>query len=176
MENFDVFMTVIANRLMRDSLYGTMLRVGVGAILSSVDAITDILVVAQYYREGLEDKAKILLMMITTNVIIQEIIVLLQYRKKPLRVIFTEFLTSLFFLRPAMDAYRVSINYETPETVIDPLSELIANKNTELATESIPGCILQFYVWLRNPTEAGITTLISIGISALTTGFTSALM
>ena len=46
----------------------------------------------------------------------------------------------------------------------------------ELACESIPGCVLQVYVALSNPDEVKIGALISIGISALTTGFTSALI
>ena len=50
------------------------------------------------------------------------------------------------------------------------------NKASELAFESIPGCVLQLYVWLDNPKEAGTYALVSIGISAATTGFTSAMM
>ena len=46
----------------------------------------------------------------------------------------------------------------------------------ELGAESIPGCVLQIYVVLRNPEEVGIGALVSIAISALTTGFTSALI
>ena len=53
---------------------------------------------------------------------------------------------------------------------------MLANKGIELATESIPGCVLQLYVWLTNPGEAGTYALPSIIISALTTGFTSAMM
>jgi len=45
-----------------------------------------------------------------------------------------------------------------------------------MATESIPGCVLQLYVWLTNPKEAGTYALVSIVISAMTTGFTSAMM
>ena len=87
-----------------------------------------------------------------------------------------EALISLFFLRPAVDAYRVSTIHEDDGTTIDPLSEMMLNKGTELATESIPGCVLQLYVWLTNPSQAGSYALVSIGISALTTGYTSALM
>ena len=50
------------------------------------------------------------------------------------------------------------------------------SQGIELATESIPGCVLQIYVVLRNPEEVGIGALVSIAISALTTGFTSALI
>ena len=46
----------------------------------------------------------------------------------------------------------------------------------ELATESIPGCVLQLYAWLNSPEEAGKLALASIGISALTTGYTSAMI
>jgi len=53
---------------------------------------------------------------------------------------------------------------------------MMANKGTELATESISGCVLQLYVWLNNPEEAGSFALGSIGISALTTGFSSAMI
>jgi len=56
----------------------------------------------------------------------------------------------------------------------DPLIDMQCNKCAELATESIPGCVLQMYVWLTNPEQAGTYALVSIGISGLTTGFTSA--
>jgi len=46
----------------------------------------------------------------------------------------------------------------------------------ELATEGIPGCVLQLYVWLINPEEAGSYALLSIAISSLTTGYTSAII
>jgi len=42
--------------------------------------------------------------------------------------------------------------------------------------ESIPGCVLQLYVWLSNPKDAGSFALVSIAISALTTGYTSAMI
>ena len=53
---------------------------------------------------------------------------------------------------------------------------MIVNKGIELATESIPGCVLQLYVWLNNPEVVGTYALVSIGISALTTGFASAMI
>jgi len=52
---------------------------------------------------------------------------------------------------------------------------MMANKCLELATESIPGCILQLYVLLSNPEEAGMAALLSIAISVSTTGFSSAM-
>jgi len=109
-----------------------------------------------------------------------------QSKKKSVAVIFKEALICLFFLRPAVDAYRVSTNHEDAyrvstnhedeEAAVDPLTEMIVNKGVELATESIPGCVLQLYVWINNPHLAGSYALVSIGISALTTGYTSAMI
>jgi len=50
------------------------------------------------------------------------------------------------------------------------------NKGYDLATESIPGAVLQTFVWLSNPEKAGTYALLSIMISAMTTGYTSALI
>ena len=47
-------------------------------------------------------------------------------------------------------------------------------QGVELATESIPGCVLQIYVLLTKTGVSGAGQLVSIGISALTTGFASA--
>jgi len=80
------------------------------------------------------------------------------------------------FLRPAVDAYRVSTNHDDKEVSVDQLSEMVVNKGIELSCESIPGCVLQLYVWLLAPEKAGTYALVSIGISCLTTGFASAMI
>jgi len=57
------------------------------------------------------------------------------------------------------------------------MSELVANKVAELATESIPGCILQIIVLLKNPDRLSFhLSLASILVSSLVTGFTSAII
>jgi len=53
---------------------------------------------------------------------------------------------------------------------------MIANKGLELATESISGCVLQMFVWFTNSEKAGTFALLSIAISAMTTGYTSAMI
>jgi len=75
-----------------------------------------------------------------------------------------------------VDAYRVSTNHDDKEVSMDQLSEMVMNKGIELSCESIPGCILQLYVWLSAPEKAGTFALASIGISCLTTGFASAMI
>ena len=46
----------------------------------------------------------------------------------------------------------------------------------ELGTESIPGCVLQIYVFISFPEQTGDFAMLSILISALTTGFSSAMI
>jgi len=174
---FEDFVVTLANSLLKDSIYGTVFRVSVGAALSTIDAATDIFVITTYYQsDALVGQARALLSMITTNIVVQIITVLAQYQKKSLAVKLKEVLISLFFLRPAVDAYRVSTNHEDNEAAYDSLTDMIMNKGIELATESIPGCMLQLYVWLNSPEQVGTLALTSIAISAMTTGFTSAMI
>ena len=104
-------------------------RVSVGAALSMLDAVTDIFVISKYYKtEGLRGQANMMLAMLATNMGIQIFIVLGQYKKKSWGVKVKEVLICLFFLRPAVDAFRVSTNYKDSETTYDPLLEMIFNK------------------------------------------------
>ena len=104
-------------------------RVSVGAFLSMLDAVTDIYIISKYYNtEGLREQANAMLAMIVTNMGIQILFVLGQYKKKSWQAKMKEVLICLFFLRPAVDAFRVSTNYKDSETTIDPLVEMIANK------------------------------------------------
>jgi len=47
---FHEFMLVLANNTLRDSVYGTVYRVSVGALISTIDAISDVYVIAKYYQ------------------------------------------------------------------------------------------------------------------------------
>ena len=111
------------------SIYGLIWRVSVGAALSMLDAVTDIYIISKYYNtEGLHGQANVMLAMIVTNMGIQIIVVLGQYKKKNWKVKVKEVLICLFFLRPAVDAYRVSTNHKDSETTFDPLAEMVLNK------------------------------------------------
>jgi len=171
---FEDFMVTLANSLLKDSIYGTVYRVSVGAVLSTIDAATDIYTIAVYFQsEELVTQARVLLTMITINIGIQLLCVTAQYREKKLTARIREVLITLFFLRPAVDAYRVSTNHKDEDELVESLTWSFVNKGIELATESIPGCVLQLYIWFTKPEEAGNFALASIGFSALMTGFTS---
>ena len=103
-------------------------RVSVGAVLSILDAVTDIYVIVTYYTtEGLHGQANAMLAMIATNMGIQILTVMVQYKKKSWGVKVKEALICLFFLRPAVDAYRVSTNLED-DTFCNPMQEMVTNK------------------------------------------------
>ena len=115
--------------LSRCSIYGMVWRVSVGAALSMLDAVSDLYVISKYYSTvGLRGQANAMLAMILTNMVVQIVLVLGQYKKKSLKVKVKEVLICLFFLRPAVDAYRVSTNYKDSEATMDPLIEMIVNK------------------------------------------------
>jgi len=104
------------------------------------------------------------------------ILVLGQYKRKGWSIILRETIVTATFLRPAVDAYRVSTNDEIDGLELNRLAEMMFNKASELSFESIPGCILQIFAWLLAPEKAGTFALLSIGVSSLTTGFTSAMI
>jgi len=114
--------------------------------------------------------------MISLNLIFQIIVALDNYKKKGWRRRLQEVLICLFFLRPIVDAYRIGTHHQDDDTVLDALNESYATTATEIVTESIPGCVLQIYVWLTRPEEAGTFALVSIGLSALTTGYAAAIL
>ena len=97
-------------------------------MLSSVDAATDIYVVGTYYSEGLHGQANAMLGMISTNLVIQLLIVFAQYQKKRWTVKLKEVQITLLFLRPIVDAFRVSTNHDDKETTMDPISNMFVNK------------------------------------------------
>ena len=88
-----------------------------------------------------------------------------------------EVLITIFLLRPISDAYRVSKNEgESSKGAFSAFGEMLLNKCLELTIESVPACILQCFIWLIKPKEAGSYALVSIGASALTTGFASSML
>ena len=130
-----------------------------------------------YFSEGLDDSAITMMTMLATNTFIQIIIVFAFYQKKSWKRQAQELLITIFFLRPFVDCYRVKANVKDDTMSLDAAAEMFVNKGIELATETIPGCVLQCYVMLMNPSLGGSGGAIaSILVSALTTGLTSTML
>ena len=122
-------MLVIANNLLRDNRYGMILRVSTGAVLSVIDAVSDLYILNTYYKsKDLDFEAYTLLAMIVTSMFLQILCVFTQYKKKSWGVMARELLITLLFLRPAVDAFRVSTNHKDDEATFDTLAEMMINK------------------------------------------------
>ena len=120
-----------------------------GASLSLLDGITDIYTTYTYYNAGLLGQAYALLAMLLSNITVQLLfVVFAQNSKKGWTVKVKEALITIFFLRHAVDAYRVSTAHQDKDALMNPLTAMIVTKCTELATESIPGGVLQTFVYL----------------------------
>jgi len=145
--------------------------------LTTVDTMTDVYTIYLYKVNGLPSYANRMVVMISINTLIQLVGVLAQNKKKGWKTLLKEGLMTLLFLRPFVDAWRVHNKHDDSETTVNPLTEMLWNKGIELATESIPGCVLQCYVLLLNPSLGSSSgAIISIGLSAFMTGLTSAMM
>jgi len=107
-----------------------------------VDTVTDVYVLSTYYQsDELVSQANVMLAMILTNLALQLVGVVANYRKKGVMVLLREALFCIFFLRPVVDAYRVSTNHDDEEATWSNLFVMVMNKVIKLTTESIPGCI-----------------------------------
>ena len=167
-------LNVVAKRLLGEVSWGLKMRVTMGAGLSILDMATDVFVIVGYMRkEETKGYGWSLLGMVVASMVLQFVVVFAQNKGKA-RVLMTEALIVLSGLKPGVDCYRVCINQEMEEhQLTDAKFELMATKCVEMIAESIPGCLLQFYVMLKvkNVSRA---TVGSVLVSAMTTGFSSA--
>jgi len=116
-------MIVIATYILKYNKAGMVMRVSLGAFLSMSDGFTDIFVIMNYYKNTeLVGQAQLLLIMVLLNMLTQLLTVLVNYAKKSWGVKLREVLICLLFLRPAVDAYRISTNKVDDEAMVDPLS------------------------------------------------------
>jgi len=134
LEGVDTFMVDIFSNLLRDSKWGMVLRVSLGAFLSMLDGATDIYTISTYYKsEKLTWQANAMFAMVSVNMVFQVLIVRAVYKKHPWQTKLKEILICLTFLRPAVDAYRVSTNHEDNMAMGNPFQEMIMNKGTEVS-------------------------------------------
>ena len=119
--------------------------------LTTVDTMTDVYMIYLYKVNSLHSNANTMIAMISINTFIQLVGVLAVYNKKGWKTVLKELFITMLFLRPFVDAWRVHNKHDDSETTVNPLTEMLWNKGIELATESIPGCVLQCYVLLLNP-------------------------
>ena len=171
---FRSMMNAAAKRLLGEVSWGLKGRVYLGAGLSVLDMATDIFVIVGYMeKEETRGYGYSLLWMVVSSLAFQLIIVFIQHRKKPKELV-KELLIVLALAKPAVNARRVCSGQKMEEHhVFDATFEHVATKGAELLCESVPGCILQSLVLLKNG-GASRYTIGSIIVSAATSGVCTA--
>ncbi|GMH71809.1 hypothetical protein TL16_g05751 [Triparma laevis f. inornata] len=145
-----------------------------GASLSSFDTITDIYMIHTYWASGETGFATATIITLLVNLTFQLLIVYMQNRKQTIGRILTEIMYVLTFCKPGVATYRVVMGAEQKVgALLNPKTEMLLVKNSELLAEAIPGAIIQTYAILAgsNQSNAAIFSLI---VSVFTAAFTSA--
>ena len=173
---FRPLINIVGKRLLGEVSWGLKTRVVMGAGLSILDMATDIFVIMGYMgKDDTKGYGWSLLWMIVASIVFQVVLVYFQHRKAPLKLL-REVLIVLTGLKPGVDAFNVvSGKEEDVHSVVDAKIELVVCKAIEMVCESIPGTILQLYAILKSG-ERSRRAIVSIAVSALTTGFGSATM
>jgi len=171
---FRPMLNVVGKRLLGEVSWGLKMRVIMGAGLSVLDMATDIFVIVGYMgKEKTRGYGWSLLGMILGCMVLQLALVVLQHRKKPLKML-GEMLIVLTGMKPGWDAFSVCSEKEADEhSTMDAKAEMVMDKGIEMVCESIPGCILQLYAILKSGDRTQ-SAIASVAVSALTTGFSSA--
>jgi len=172
---FRSLMNEVAQRLLGEVSWGLKLRVIIGAGLSVLDIASDVFVMVSYYSEGRDVYGRTMLIMLCTTFAFQFLGIFLQNKTRPLKLA-RETLLLLCGLKPAVDAKRVAEGQKQEEHhAFDAKTERMVDILCEMIFESIPGCLVQILALLRVDREKwALSAMGSIGISALTTGYTSA--
>jgi hypothetical protein len=175
---YEPMVNTLAVSILRKGNAGLRARVILGLVLSTLDVVTDALMVMQFKRDGEDYFANVTIACCCTCIFINIILVVAQHHKAGLWKVLLEILFVVTFTKPAVDAYTVSSGQEKTEFMsFDPILEFMSGKGIELACEAIPGSIIQMYALLIvPPSKRSMTAVISIAVSLGTTAFTSVMI
>jgi hypothetical protein len=143
--------------------------------------VSDGVVIADYFRTGRTGFAHALLAMIAVNMLLQLLITFVQthgLKKGRAKKIALEAAATLTCTKPGLDAWRVASGAEQLQGApLSPLMEMDYSKGAEVATESVPGLVLQLVAAVTGGAEGRSTSvLFSLAISAASTGLAGASM
>ena len=164
---------------MKTASWGLMWRVGLGAVLSLTDLVTDIFVLKQFWeRDDAVVFRNLQIASLTAYLFLQLMLVVVQNRDSGISKYLKEIFIVLTGFKGPWDAYKVAIGAEQEKDAqFDPMMELTYAKCIELFAESIPGILIQLSAILSalgKGQGVSLASKISLLISVLTTGFMSA--
>ena len=167
---------VIALELVSRVTWGLKLRVFLSGFISALDLATDIFITYTFWKDGKEIFYKLSLSMLLASFFLSLSIVCAQHRKMGWKALVLESIPIFVGLKPAVDAYRVASGAEIKEgQIFHPLMEMQYMRGIEMFAEAIPGVIIQLSAILTHDRgDASFAALLSLSVSALTTGIVSA--
>mmetsp|Transcript_7756 Transcript_7756/g.15576 ORF Transcript_7756/g.15576 Transcript_7756/m.15576 type:complete len:771 (+) Transcript_7756:890-3202(+) len=173
----------IAFKLIGDVGWGVKARVGIGALTSILDLVTDIYVTNMYWKdETQQGYFQASLASLSVSMVLQLWMTYAQYIKIGWVRVLRECLTIFTGFKPAVDAYRVASGEKQKKgQKVDPMFELTGMKCIEMFAEAIPGVVIQLMAIATigkdengDQREVALSAWISLAVSAVSTGFISA--
>jgi hypothetical protein len=166
-------MEAIATRLMQSSPFGLKMRVGVGAVVSIADMVSDVLMVVSFLSVGLNSAAYGTIAMVGLSMLLQIAAAVFQTNHRGWLAVAYEIGIVLCFLKAPVDAYRVAIGQmQQPGDPVAPLAMLAIGKTFETVLEAIPALILQSAM-LMAIAQPSMVAIVSIVFSCLAIAYTS---
>ncbi|GMH89802.1 hypothetical protein TrVE_jg6277 [Triparma verrucosa] len=168
----------VSQQLLIRASWGLKFRVAIGAAISLFDAVSDLLVIQYFISNNQIGFATANIAMLSMTLLLSFLISLIQTHatKNPLRNLAFETIFTITFLKPALDAYRISSGQEQKEgQKIPPLSELMYGKCIEMVAEAIPSACVQTFALLVNK-EKPFIMMLSVFLSASTIGYSTSLI
>ncbi|GMH81175.1 hypothetical protein TL16_g08847 [Triparma laevis f. inornata] len=175
---FEPMMTSIGTQLLGEVSWGLKSRMIVGASLSFIDLVSDLLV-GWYYLSSEDSEEHIYgwltFGMVAGNIFFCTIIALVNHSKSTKAMLY-DLLWIIVGMKPVKDAMTVTSGSDKPKhSYLAPVVEMTFSKCIELFAEAIPACCLQIYALiLANERKTGV--IISALLAALTTGFNVAII
>jgi hypothetical protein len=163
----------IAKRRAETAPLGLKLRLAVGAAFSFGDMASDAVQILAMFLAGQSLRAFALLAMIAMNLAAQALVAILQTAHHGWRAILWELSIVFSLLKPAIDAIRIAGGAEHVEGApIDPLTEMVVCKCSEMTFESIPGGLAQAF-FLLDGGDWTTVAVVSVCLSCISTAFTT---
>jgi len=173
-EAFVPALQIAATLATKTSNLGATLRLFFAASLSMFDFVTDVIMIRDYFQAGQTRSAQMLLGMLGANLFCNLVTSYFQSRRRGWKAVTKDWLFGLSHLKPGVDAWKVASGADHEENAMfDPKFELTFCKGIELATESIPGTLLQATVYLSTKEARTNYQVFSICTSILTTAFST---
>jgi hypothetical protein len=158
---------------MRISHFGLKTRVGVGAVVSIGDTVSDVIMVVSFLSTGQTSAAYGTIAMVGLSVLLQIVVAVYQNKHRGWLTVAYEVGIVLCFLKAPVDAYRfISGQKQQQGDFVDPLAMLMIGKALEMVLEAIPALILQSAI-LMAIADRSMVTVVSIIFSCLAIAYTS---